>query len=321
MNKKRILVFLLLLAIFAVSFLILTFDVFGEEKPPRVYSISLIVRGKSSDSWESIRQGADQAASEMHVDLSFITLSEQNNLGEQIALIEREYDSGVDALIIAAADSAGLSETVELMAEKLPIICIESTVDSPSVSSYITADNYEMGQRLGREILSSGNARKRLAIVYSGMGCTNIRERLEGLMSVLGPIGGRINRWLIPDSTAEAPAMLADYLAKKEVDVAVTLDISALELTAQAAADASASYLDLFGIGSTGKVASFIEQDVVTGTIVQNDFGIGYLGVKAAVDALQKKPVAKQTIVENRVINLSNMYDLDNQRLLFPFIR
>lgn len=54
---------------------------------------------------------------------------------------------------------------------------------------------------------------------------------------------------------------------------------------------------------------------------MQNDFGIGYLGVKAAVDSLKKRPVAPATVVEHRMINWKNMYDPENQRLLFPFIR
>lgn len=89
MTQRKILVFVLLLSAFAISFAILTFDVLGEEKVPEVYDVSLIVRGKTGEQWESIKQGADQAASEMNVDLSFITLSEENNLPEQISLIQR----------------------------------------------------------------------------------------------------------------------------------------------------------------------------------------------------------------------------------------
>lgn len=321
MNRKRILVFLLLLMVFLISFLILTFDVLGEEKPPQVYSISVIVRGKSSDSWENIKQGAEQAASEMHVDLSFITLSEENALEEQISLIEREYISNVDAIVLSAADSEGLVPTIERIADKLPIVCIESAVNSSMIASYVTADNYEIGRQLGEEIVSSGNAHKRLAIIDSSLGCQNVQERLAGLMSVLGPIGGEIDRWIVPSRTDPASAALEEHLHRRDVDVVVALDLAALELTAQVVKDANAGYLDLFGVGSTGKVASFIEQDIISATAVQNDFGIGYLGIKAAVDTLKIWSVPKSTIVEHRIINHDNMYLPENQRLLFPFIR
>ncbi|MEM1483239.1 substrate-binding domain-containing protein [Oscillospiraceae bacterium PP1C4] len=321
MTRKNIFVFILLLAAFVVSFLILTFDVFGEDHSPQVYNISIIVRGKNSDSWANIKQGADQAASEMNVDLSFITLTEENNLREQISLLEREYISDVDAIVISAADSEGLVKPIERIADKLPIICIESAVGSTMIGSYISADNYAMGVQLGQEILSSGNARKRLAVIDSSLGCTNVQQRMDGLMSVLRPIGGEIEHWAVPDDSAKSAAALAAHLDKKSTDVVVALDLSSLELVGQAVSDVQASYLDLFGIGASGKVASFIEQDIVSATIVQNDFGIGYLGVKSAVDALQNKAVSKTANVEHRLINWNNMYDSENQRLLFPFIR
>ena len=313
MTQRKILVFVLLLSAFAISFAILTFDVLGEEKVPEVYDVSLIVRGKTGEQWESIKQGADQAASEMNVDLSFITLSEENNLPEQISLIQREYDIGVDAIVLAAADSNGLVSTVEQVSENIPVVCIESTVNSAAVKSYISADNYAMGVQLGQEIVRSGNARKRLAVVESSAQCSNVQQRRAGLMSVLGEIGGEVISWTLPDDSSEAARTLAQELRPKSVDVVVTLDVTALEAAAQAVIDEQADYLTLFGIGSTGKVASYIEQDIVNATIVQNDFGIGYLGVKAAVDSLKKRPVAPATVVEHRMINWKNMYDPENR--------
>ena len=321
MTKKNILVFLLLLGFFAVSFLILTFDVFGEEKPPEFYNISVIVRGKNSDSWESIKQGAEQAASEMNVELSFITLSEENNIEEQVALLNREHTGDADAIVLSASDSTELVDTIEHIAEDIPVVCIESPVESPSVSSYVSADNFEMGIQLGEEIIKSGNSRKRLAVVENSSGVKSVQLRRDGLMSVLGQFGGDIYRWTIPNNTDEAKRGLARELRKKEVDVVVTLDTAALELTAQAVSEEQAYYLDLFGIGASGRIASFIEQDIITATVVQNDFGIGYLGIKAAVDQLKHLTPEPEIQVEYRVINWKNMYDPENQRLIFPFIR
>ena len=110
MTKRRALAFLLLFCMFALGFLLLAFDAFGKEPPPEIYRISVIVRGRAGDRWESIRQGADQAASEMNVDLSFITLSGENDSAEQISLLQREIDAGADAIVLSASDSAALAE-------------------------------------------------------------------------------------------------------------------------------------------------------------------------------------------------------------------
>ena len=321
MNKKRILVFLLLLAAFCICFFIYAFGLLVEDESPQVYNISVIVRGKNSESWDSIKQGCDQAASEMNVELSFITLSEENNSIEQAALLNRELEGGADAAIIAAADSRKLVPAVEQAAAKIPVICIESPVDSSRISSFISADNYEMGAQLGQEIIASGNARKRIAVMESSWQCENVWERMDGLISALGPLGGEMIHWQIPDHSLQASQMIAEQLKKDKADVVVTLDVTALELAAQAISGSYTESVNLFGIGSTGRVASFIEQGTIAATIVQNDFGIGYLGVKSAVDAIEGRPVASAFEVEHRLINIENMYDTENQRLLFPFIR
>ena len=122
MTKRRALAFLLLFCMFALGFLLLAFDAFGKEPPPEIYRISVIVRGRAGDRWESIRQGADQAASEMNVDLSFITLSGENDSAEQISLLQREIDAGADAIVLSASDSAALAAPVEQAAEKAPSV-------------------------------------------------------------------------------------------------------------------------------------------------------------------------------------------------------
>lgn len=320
MSKNRFLIFLLLLGAFCICFLVLTFGILGQDKPPEVFNVSVIVRGKNSENWNSIKQGCDQASSDLNVNLSFITLSEENSASEQIAFIDREISGGADAIVLSAANSENLVQTVEKNSLKIPVVCIESPVASKNISTYITADNYEMGVLLGKEIIESGNARKRLAVIESSWNCQNVQERMDGLTSVLGSIGGDILHWHLPNNSSYASEVFQKKLARNEADVLVTLDVSALELAAQALSD-SHTAVGLFGIGSTQKVASFIEQGVISATIVQNDYAIGYIGVKTAVDAIQMHVVNPNYTVEHRLINRENMYDKENQRLLFPFIR
>ena len=337
MSKKNILVFVLLLAAFAVSFLALTLDMFSAEPPPRIYNISMIVRGKSSDRWESIRQGADQAAGEMNVDLRFVTLSDEDDAEEQMEVLRREYENGVDAVLLSAADSLRLVKPVEEIAAHVPVVCIESPVASASVASYIAADNYDMGVRLAQQVVFSGNSRRNIAVVLNtSVHNAAVQERYDGLMSVFSALGVTPEVWDLPGEPVADAERMAGLLSGGGTDVLVALDLPVLELTAQAASDASAAaaaaaqaagrtfpedYLEVFGVGSTGRIASFIEQEVILATVAQNDFAIGYLGVKAAVDTLEKRPVEKSVTVEHRAINRENMYELDNQRLLFPFIR
>ena len=41
--------------------------------------------------------------------------------------------------------------------------------------------------------------------------------------------------------------------------------------------------VEIYGTGSTSKIISFLEDKVINATAIQNEFNIGYLGVKTAV--------------------------------------
>ena len=110
-RKKQYLILAILIS--SLFFLIILSKNFIYEEDNKVYRISVIIRGKNSESWMITKEGIDQAALDMNVYISFITLSEENNLEEQEKLIKREIDDGVDALIIAPVDSEKMSNAIK----------------------------------------------------------------------------------------------------------------------------------------------------------------------------------------------------------------
>lgn len=319
MDKKRVSIFSALLLVPAVFFLLLFSDIVVKPKPPRIYHISMIARGKSAAAWAGIREGAALAADENNVELSFILLGEDNDAAEQASLLTRESEAGVDAILLSAADSGAIGETLETAGLKVPVICFESPAEG--IRAYISADNYAMGERLGRQILSDGLP-VRMALVESEANCSHIQERREGLLSVLEPEGIAPARWELPSNSDEIPPYLMQKLSARDADVLVAMDFLALEQTAQMTADLGKPGMPiLYGIGGTDKILSYLERGSVAAIVVQNDFAMGYLAVKGAVDALSGRPLPETVPVEFRLITGKTMYDMANQPMLFPFIR
>ena len=119
----------------------------------------------------------------------------------------------------------------------------------------------------------------------------------------------------------EAKKLLED----NDVDAVVTFDSDILEGVAQAKKDLSSvnkekTSVEIYGTGSTSKIISFLEDKVINATAIQNEFNVGYLGVKTAVYKINGKNIDNSTI-SSTVINTKNMYSEENQKLLFPFIR
>ena len=112
--------------------------------------LSVIVRGQSSEGLDNVRRGIELAARDYNIDVTFITLSEENNVEEQKALIAREVELNAQAILLSAADSQLLCSAVAEAEEEVPVICFESGLTCEDHAGYISADNYQMGEELGK---------------------------------------------------------------------------------------------------------------------------------------------------------------------------
>ncbi|AGF58416.1 ribose transport system substrate-binding protein [Clostridium saccharoperbutylacetonicum] len=323
-KKKRIFIFLFLLLI--TSFVLLMNDTILHEKEKRMYNISVITRGKNSESSMIIRQGIEQAASEMDVNIRFITLAEDNSTIEQKELIEKEIRNKADAIVIAPTDYEKMSEPIENAMRKIPVVMIESTIKSEQKLSSISCNNYALGENLAEEVVKNGNVNNNIVIVKNNLECSSIKERYDGFMSVLSNTKNNYIFWEFNDSNPstyreETKKILED----SNINVIVAFDSEELEWIAQTKKDfgnidKKIADVQVYGVGSTNKIISFLEDKIINATAIQNEFNVGYLGIKTAVDKLNKKKENENSI-SSTVINKDNMYSETNQRLLFPFIK
>lgn len=272
-----------------------------------------------------MKQGIDQAASEMNADISFVTLSEENKVEEQKTLIEREIKNGADAIMISPVDYEKMIEPIEDSMKKVPIILVESTVKSKYVIPSISCDNYKLGVSLGEEVLENRNVSSKVAIIKNNLECSSVKERYDGFMSVMNNTNNTCTFWeLSSEKQGTYYNQARKLLEDNDIDIVVTFDAGILEIIAQAKKDLTIindkKYAEIYGAGSTSKIISFLEDKVINATAMQNEFNVGYLGVKTAVYKINGKDIDNSNI-SSAVINTKNMYSEENQRLLFPFIR
>ncbi len=326
MRRKRKQTVVILLLLVVLSFLLLLSDTLTNEKDKEIYNISIITTGKNSEGLMIMKQGIDQAASEMNVNISFVTLSEDNNYTEQAELITREIKNGADAIIISPVDYEKMAEPIENAMKKIPVILIESTVKSGNVWPSISCDNYKLGINLAEEVVSSGKVKSNIAIVNNNLECSSVKERYDGFMSVMNNTQNNCVFWKIQgDKQATYHNEAKRLLEENNVNAVVTFDSDMLEGIAQAKKDLISinkdkSAIEIYGTGSTSRIISFLEDKVINATAIQNEFNIGYLAVKTAKYKINGKNIENSTI-SSTVINTKNMYSEENQKLLFPFIR
>lgn len=316
--------------IFIIIFLILLSSFFalfnnGKKKEVKVYNVSVISRGKSSELMRIIREGMEQAASEMNVNIRFLTLLEENNINEQIELIKREVDAGSDAMIISPADYNEITSTIEDIVKKVPVILFESNIDRNKNIPYISCDNYELGKILAEEVVRNGNTRKRISIIKSELNLNSINERYLGFIDEIKNSQNTYEIIDLPNDEIRIYDKVSEIIKENRSDIIVTFDTNTLEVIGKSKKYTLNNFdiksnVELYGIGSTSLVISLIEDKVINSIAMQNEFNVGYLSLKASLAGIEKKKNNNSEITST-IINSRNIYSKKNQGMLFPFIR
>lgn len=322
-GKKYIAILLFILLIFS-SILLLSDSLWSKNNIKR-YKVSVIIRGTNSERWMIMKEGIDLAASEMNVEVSFITLSEENSAKEQTELIEREMKAGADAILISPVDYELMKVPIENAFKKVPIVLIESNIKSEEAIPYISCDNYQLGLSLAEEMIQMGNTRVRVAIIKNNLVCSSIRERYEGFMNTVTNTKNTYTFWELSNEDLDAYKKAKKIIGEDLADILVAFDAGTLEEIGKAKKDLESEQkekvkVEIYGVGSTNKIIYYLEEKIISGTAIQNEFNVGYLGVKTAVDIIRDEYIDKNKIYST-VINNRNMYSSENQRLLFPFVR
>jgi len=324
MTKKKIMVFILILLAFAVSFALLNKDRIFEKKNSDPYEISVIYRSKSAESSTTIKQGIDQAARDLNAEVSFITLARDNDVQEQISLLQREIKNGAKAIVIAPVNSKDLKQPISKAQKSVPVITMQSTVDGMKDLPYISCDNLQLGGALAKAVINNGISDNRVAILQNSMDCSNINQRYLGVTRQLNSAKSQVEYWNIPDDPQEAYDTAKGLLQSSSADTLIALDGATLEAAAKAERDllkTGSKQVRIYGIGRTNTVVSLLDDRIINSIGVENEYNLGYLSIKTAINHINKNYNTANTNINFAIIDHENMYNSDNQRLLFPFVR
>jgi len=320
LKLKNIFLIFSIIMLFFGMFYFISFDVIQHQEKSVYTKISVITRESSSDAIVNLQQGLEQAAYDMDVEMSLLTLTEQNNTQEQQKLIEREINSGAEAIIIMPIENEELKNIIQKASEKVPIICMGSCIQSTAVSANISVQDEEMGKELARRIFVKGVFNKKVLLLESSLQCDSINKRKNALLSILENRTACMIKQNF-EISSDAVKNLEQIIQKTEPDVIIALEPTVLDITAEAVKHLQKNNIMVYGFGMTTKTPSYIEKDDITASIIQNDFNLGYLSMRRAMEMLNKIEDREEGMIDYAFVNRRNMYTKENQRLLFPFVR
>jgi ribose transport system substrate-binding protein len=299
--------------------------------PKQEIRVTAVIKAIANDSqfWEVVKTGLRAGAGEFDVTLDIQGPWAESDVEGQIRIVQDLLKNAPPTvLILAATDYQGLVPVVEqAVGQGVKVITMDSGVDSPLPLTFVATNNIEGGEKMAAEMIrllgSVGSDDRKLAIVNHVRTTTTAIEREEGARKILEENGYPvIGTWFTENFRENAygisAQILADYpglggmLAMNEISL-----LGAARAIKESGLDGK---VRLVGFDNPLLEIQLIEQGIISATVIQKPFNMGYLAVRAAKDAALGRKLPPFIDTGSVLINQNNLYEPENQKLLFPFV-
>jgi len=295
----------------------------GSQPSGKAYKIAVVPKGTAYSFWKAVKAGAEAAGKETGAQIEWKGPAEETDVARQVAIIENFITSRVDAIVMAACDAKALVPKVkQAMEAGIPVITIDSGIATDDALSFVATDNVK-GARQGTEKLIEligGSGKVGIIPFIKGAATSDMRE--QGFTeAVKADPKVEMVKPLYSQGDAEKGMKAAENMMTSNPDLKGIF--AANEPGAIGAARAIkqrglTGKVKLVGFDAAETEISALKDGVIQALVVQDPFKMGYDGVKAAVDAIQKKPVEKRIDTGVIVVTTDNLSQPEVQKLLYP---
>jgi ribose transport system substrate-binding protein len=151
------------------------------------WRVIVIPKGTTHQFWETVHAGAEKAAKDLgNVEVIWQGPQKEDDRTVQIQLVQSAVAAGVDGIVLAPLDAKALVRPVEeAIAKGIPVVVIDSGLESSQIVSYVATDNYHGGvlaaQRLGKLLNGEG----KIILLRYAVGSESTEQREKGFTDTI----------------------------------------------------------------------------------------------------------------------------------------
>lgn len=302
------------------------------------YNIAVIIKATDSDFWQFVLHGADAAVKELGPNVVKVIYrggpTSEADIDKQVAIVEDVVSRRPDAIVIASTSSdATVPVLTRAAAMGIKIVMIDNKVklDEKSYDSFLATNNLKGGALAAQKLVDSLKAmgkplKGHVGLISAMAGVQVLVDRDEGFSKELARIAPNLKvapvRYTnndITEALAAAEDMMTTYpdlvgffADNNHTGDGVARAIIERKLNKKIAATA---------FDSDPEEVEALKVDALDALVLQDPYGMGYYGVKTAIDALNGKEVPKYVDTGANAITMKNFNDKRSQELLFPLNR
>lgn len=214
---------------------------------------------------------------------------------------------------------------------QIPILTVETGIEGASPNYLnISADNYKMGQELGKKILQDmqeDDGVKTVTVIKEYMQRDSVTARYEGLVDTLEGAGQGVKIDAVFRQKGDFDlSLLVGKALHTSGEYIAALDKFCTEEAAKAWEENRSGYeadgvrFKIYGIGNTAQTVNDLDNGRLCALVYQNEFNMGYEGLQALVDKEEKGYFDDQFDIRYELVTSETLYEAPNERLLFPSV-
>ncbi|MCH2597674.1 MAG: substrate-binding domain-containing protein [Pirellulales bacterium] len=299
-------------------------------KGSKHYRIAVIPMATTDIVWESVRAGARQAADEAgNVEIYWNGPLTMNDREGQINIVQNYVTQQVDGLVLAPIDRTALVPYVaDARKAGIPTVVIDSALDSKEDTvSFVATDNYHGGQLGARTLAQLLGGDGDVILLRYTVGQESAVQREDGFLDTMRKEFPEIN--VLSDDQYSGPTEEDAY--NKSMDLLnqfgdqvdgffVICNRTATGLLQALEEEGLTEKVVLVGFDATPHLIESLRAGKVGALILQDQFTMGYRGVKTVLAHLDGKTVERRIGTGEYVATRDNVDTPEIQRILAPLM-
>ncbi|WP_394551574.1 ABC transporter substrate-binding protein [Agromyces sp. MMS24-JH15] len=286
--------------------------------------IALISKGFQHQFWQAVKQGAEQAAEEFDVEITFEGPDTEADVDQQIQMLQTALDKSPAAIGFAALDSQAADPLLQQAKDSnIPVVAFDSGVDSDIPVTTAATDNLAAAAEAAKHLAEAIGHEGKVALVVHDQTSLTGQQRRDGFIQYMEENEPNIE--IVDTQYGGGDQAKSADLAKAIISAHPDLKgiygsnegsaIGVVQAVKELGIDPT--QLAVVGFDSGKAQMDAIRDGLMIGAITQNPIGIGYETVKAAVEAIDGKELPKTIDTGFYWYDATNIDDAEIQAVLY----
>ena len=279
----------------------------GETKPP---VIALVMKDLGNEFFQTMSKGASEHASQNEARYSLLVdgIQNESDLNRQVGIMNELIARGVDAIVLAPADSKGLVQVVgKAQAAGIPVINIDNKLDDAKLESanlsvpFVGPNNRDGARKVGEYLATKLPEDARVAILEGIPSAFNAVQRRAGFEDAMKAAGATVvdvqsAKWDMNTANQIAAGMLA---AHPDLDAILASNDSMAIGALAACQTAGRDDVLIVGFDNTAAANKAVQAGELLATADQYGDKLAVFGIEAALAVLDGGEAAdRETAVD-----------------------